>query len=173
MLARVTAGSTYVFDGLGHDMSIGTAQGEVEHHDLIGGYESGDRHDKDQVPEEGERRPASISRLRLKTGPTLQKSTENTRSLTCRWEEQKAMSQGPFEQLGKGRQSEPARPRWTQSTFVPRLERRQQRLKGRDSARCLTPHLLESLNLYWIDLIITWVDKTNQERRDARLVSEI
>lgn len=79
VLARITAGSTYVFDGLGHDMTIGTAQGEVEHHDLIGGYESGDRHDKDQVPEEGERRPASISRLRLKTGSTLQKSTENTR----------------------------------------------------------------------------------------------
>lgn len=79
VLARITAGSTYVFDGLGHDMSTGTAQGEVEHHDLIGGYESGDRHDKDQVPEEGERRPASISRLRLKTGSTLQKSTENTR----------------------------------------------------------------------------------------------
>lgn len=68
------------------------------------------------------------------------------RSLTCRWEEQKAMSQGAFEQLGKGRQSEPARPRWTQSTSVPRLERGQQRLRGQDSERCLSPHLLESLN---------------------------
>lgn len=53
-----------MFDGLGHGMGTGTAQGEVEHHDLIGGYESGDTHDEDQVPEEDEKRIASNSRLR-------------------------------------------------------------------------------------------------------------
>lgn len=68
-----------MFDGLGHGVSTGTAQGEVEHHDLIGGYESGDTHDKDQVPEEDERRTASISRLRLKTGTALQMAAENAR----------------------------------------------------------------------------------------------
>lgn len=53
--------STYMFDGLGHGMSIGATQGEVEHHNLIGGYESGDTHDKDQVPEDGEKRAVSVS----------------------------------------------------------------------------------------------------------------
>lgn len=66
-----------MFDGLGHGMSTGTPQGEVQHHNLIGGYESGDTHDKDQVPKEDERRTVSISRL--KAGTTLRRSVENTR----------------------------------------------------------------------------------------------
>lgn len=79
VISVIYAGSTYMFDGLGHGVSIGTAQGEIEHHNLIGGYERGDTHDKDQVPEEDGKRVASVtSRLRLKTGTTLQMSTENT-----------------------------------------------------------------------------------------------
>lgn len=72
------AGSTYVFDGLGHGMSTGATQGEVEHHNLIGSYESGDTHDKDQVPEEDEKRAASVSGLGLETGTTLHMTSENT-----------------------------------------------------------------------------------------------
>lgn len=41
-----------MFDGMGHGVSAGAAQGEVQHHDLIRGNESSDRHNKDQVPEE-------------------------------------------------------------------------------------------------------------------------
>lgn len=41
-----------MFDGMGHGMSAGAAQGEVQHHNLISGNESSDTHDKDQVPEE-------------------------------------------------------------------------------------------------------------------------
>ena len=40
-----------MFDGMGHGVSAGAAQGEVQHHNLIRGNESGDRHDEDQVPE--------------------------------------------------------------------------------------------------------------------------
>lgn len=34
-------------------MSAGASQGEIQHHNLIGGNERGDRHDEDQVPGEG------------------------------------------------------------------------------------------------------------------------
>lgn len=37
---------------MGHGMSAGAAQGEVQHHNLISSNESSDTHDKDQVPEE-------------------------------------------------------------------------------------------------------------------------
>lgn len=43
--------ATYMFEGRGHGVSAGTAQGDVEHHDLVGSDESGHRHNKDQVPE--------------------------------------------------------------------------------------------------------------------------
>lgn len=45
-------GCTHMFDGVGHGVSAGAAQGEVQHHNLIGSDESSDRHNKDQVPEE-------------------------------------------------------------------------------------------------------------------------
>lgn len=41
-----------MFEGLGHCVSTGAAQGEVEDHNLIGSDESRHAHDKDQVPEE-------------------------------------------------------------------------------------------------------------------------
>ncbi len=41
-----------MFDGVGHGVSAGAAQGEVQHHNLIGSNESSDTHNKDQVPEE-------------------------------------------------------------------------------------------------------------------------
>lgn len=41
-----------MFDGMGHGVSAGAAQGEVKHYDLICGDESCDAHNKDQVPEE-------------------------------------------------------------------------------------------------------------------------
>lgn len=40
-----------MFDGLRHGMSAGATQGDVQHHYLIRGNESSDRHYKDQVPE--------------------------------------------------------------------------------------------------------------------------
>lgn len=39
-----------MFDGIRHGMSAGAAQGEVQHYNLIGGNESSDTHNKDQVP---------------------------------------------------------------------------------------------------------------------------
>lgn len=41
-----------MLDAVGHGVSAWTAQGEVQHHDLISSNQSGDRHDKDQVPVE-------------------------------------------------------------------------------------------------------------------------
>lgn len=41
-----------MFDGMGHGMSVGATQGEVQHHNLISSDESGDTHNKDQVPAE-------------------------------------------------------------------------------------------------------------------------
>lgn len=41
-----------MFDGLGHSMSVGATQGEVQHHNLVSGNESSGTHSKDQVPEE-------------------------------------------------------------------------------------------------------------------------
>lgn len=41
-----------MFDGMGHSMSAGAAQREVQHNNLISSNESGDAHNKDQVPEE-------------------------------------------------------------------------------------------------------------------------
>lgn len=39
-----------MLDGIRHGVSAGAAQGEVQHHNLICGYESGHTHDKDQIP---------------------------------------------------------------------------------------------------------------------------
>ncbi len=41
-----------MFDGVGHGVSAGAAQGEVQHHNLISSNESCDTHHKDQIPEE-------------------------------------------------------------------------------------------------------------------------
>ena len=42
---------TYMFEALRHGVCVGIAQGEVEHHNLVGCDQSRHRHDEDQVPE--------------------------------------------------------------------------------------------------------------------------
>ena len=96
-----------MFDAVGHGVSAGAAQGEVQHHDLIGSNESSNTHDKDQVPAVGrtsdkiwvgqdtqtvwvkkkDRRPAEIGR-----------GQQRTRWLTCQLEGRRETSQGLSEQ---------------------------------------------------------------------------
>lgn len=44
------ADGSHMFDAVGHGVSAGAAQGDVQHHDLIGCDEGSDTHDEDQVP---------------------------------------------------------------------------------------------------------------------------
>lgn len=52
-----------MFDAVGHGVSAWAAQGEVQHHNLIGGNEGSDTHDKDQVPEEDIRGDLCLTEL--------------------------------------------------------------------------------------------------------------
>lgn len=52
-----------MLNAVGHGVSVRAAQRDVQHHDLIGSNESGDTHDKDQIPAREHERTALDRRL--------------------------------------------------------------------------------------------------------------
>lgn len=84
-----------MLDAVGHDVSARAAQREVQHHNLIGGNESGDTHDKDQIPAREHRRTSVLHRRLF--GPS-RRHLKMTLRLTCQSGGRRGKSQAPSEQ---------------------------------------------------------------------------